>query len=94
MMSDEMTKLKAEVANLSEELREWQQSNLKWFLEAKKAHAEAAKLEKIVQFYADPATYFAIGFLPDPPTGEFIEDFDETELGWKPGKRAREALGP
>jgi len=45
-----------------------------------------------VQFYADPESYVAIGFFPDRPCGEFIEDFEDTELGLKPGKRAREAL--
>lgn len=43
-------------------------------------------------FYADPATYFAIGFFPDPPCGEFMEDIEETEIGQKPGKRARAAI--
>ena len=47
-----------------------------------------------LRFYADPETYFAIGFLPDPPCGEFWDDFEEIDkvLGWKPGKRARAAL--
>ena len=43
-------------------------------------------------FYADPEIYFAIGFFPDPPAGEFMDDFGETELGVKPGKRARAVL--
>ncbi len=51
------------------------------------------KLRKALEFYADPETYFAIGFFPDPPNGEFMDDFSETELGYKPGKRARIALG-
>lgn len=47
-------------------------------------------------FYADPDTYFAIGFFPDPPCGEFMEDFS-THGGYdddleRPGKRARAAL--
>ena len=46
-----------------------------------------------IHFYADPETYFAISLIPDPPCGDFIEDFSETpELGMKPGKKAREAL--
>ncbi len=45
-----------------------------------------------LRFYADPDTYFAIGFFPDPPNGEFMDDFEETHLGAKPGKRARAAL--
>jgi hypothetical protein len=50
------------------------------------------RLIKALEFYADPKTYFAIGFFPDRPCGDFMEDFDETEFGWKPGKRARAAL--
>lgn len=46
-----------------------------------------------LEFYADPETYFAIAMIPDPPNGEFMDDFTETEdLGWKPGKLARETL--
>lgn len=40
-------------------------------------------------FYADPETYFAIGFFPDPPCGDFVNDFDETG---KPGALARKTL--
>ena len=56
--------------------------------------AENARFKKALEFYADPETYFAIAFFPDPPNGEFMEDFSDTgpELGSKPGKRAREAL--
>jgi len=47
-----------------------------------------------VGFYANPETYVAVGFFPDPPCGEFMDDFSETgDLGRKPGKRARQALG-
>ncbi|NIT77287.1 MAG: hypothetical protein GWN58_22810 [Anaerolineae bacterium] len=53
----------------------------------------ALNLQQALSFYADPETYFAIGFFPDPPNGEFMDDFSETELGVKPGKRARIALG-
>lgn len=45
-----------------------------------------------LSFYADPENYFAIAFLPDPPCGAFMEDFDETYLGVKPGKLARETI--
>lgn len=41
-------------------------------------------------FYGDPSTYFAVGFFPDNPAGDFMEDFSATYLGAKPGKRARE----
>ena len=55
--------------------------------------AERDALREALEFYADPNTYFAIGIFPDPPCGEFNEDFDDTEeLGWRPGKRARAAL--
>ncbi len=48
---------------------------------------------KVLEFYADPETYFAIGFLPDHPCGEFINDFSEIGIrGMKPGKKARELL--
>lgn len=44
-------------------------------------------------FYAEPDTYFAWGFLPDAPCGDWGSDFEETqEDGYKPGKRARAAL--
>lgn len=52
-----------------------------------------------LQFYADPMTYFAIGFFPDKPCGDFIDDFEDDcvnedgiDLGCKPGTRARNAL--
>lgn len=56
-------------------------------------------------FYADPDTYVAIGFFSDPPCGEFAADgayftlegerCDEDTPGarWRPGERARKALG-
>ena len=49
-------------------------------------------LVEALAFYADIETYFAIGFFPDPPCGEFMKDFEDTEMGQKPGKRARKAL--
>ena len=65
------------------------------------AEGRVAELEGVLEFYADPETYFAIGFFPDHPCGEFDEDFEELsgELGhpdgtswFKPGKRARQAI--
>ena len=63
------------------------------------ATSRAERLERALvdaaealDFYADPETYFAIGFFPDRPCGPFIDDFDDTELGRKPGVRARRAL--
>lgn len=51
-------------------------------------------LVETIRFYADPESYFAIGFFPDSPCGEFINDFEEINknLGYKPGKKAREIL--
>ena len=49
-------------------------------------------LVEALAFYADIETYFAIGFFPDRPCGEFMTDFEKTDLGHKPGKRARKAL--
>ena len=52
-----------------------------------------AELEEALAFYADPDTYYAIGFFPDPPCGEFMDDFSDTGyLGMKPGARARAVL--
>jgi len=54
---------------------------------------ETNMLEEALLFYADPETYFAIGFFSDPPCGEFMTDFEDLPEfeAWKPGKRAREA---
>lgn len=54
-------------------------------------------LVKALKFYADPATYHAVGFWFDPPCGGFDEDFsadhgDEFYQREMPGKTAREAL--
>ena len=49
-------------------------------------------LTRALSFYADPFTYYAIGFFPDPPCGEFIRDGSDTLEGYKPGKLAREEL--
>lgn len=46
----------------------------------------------VIDFYAEPGTYFAISFLQDNanPDG-LMNDFSDTpELGEKPGKRARD----
>lgn len=57
-------------------------------------------LEKALAFYANPWTYVAIAFLPDPPCGEFIQDFGPHDCEEDPlfetnraGVRARKALG-
>ena len=45
-----------------------------------------------LEFYANPETYFAIMFLCDPPAGDFAKDTGPTDLGVKPGKKARRAI--
>jgi len=42
-------------------------------------------------FYMNPDTYFAITLIADRPCGDFVKDFSATELGQKPGKKARAA---
>ena len=61
-------------------------------IECTKALEQVRVLREAIAFYADPATYFAIGFFPDDPAGDFIHDFSETDLGVKPGLKARDAL--
>ena len=52
-----------------------------------------------LDFYADPGTYFAIGFTCDPPNGEFWDDFSVVpghplcvNDNQKPGKLARATM--
>lgn len=53
----------------------------------------ALALVETLEFYADPDTYFAVSFVPDPPCGAIMRDFSESEdYGKKPGKRARETI--
>lgn len=66
--------------------------------------AGALALLEAVQFYADPATYFAIGVRGDHPCGDFLRDTaalsDDDKTIWDDyrsgeeylGKRARAAL--
>lgn len=56
-----------------------------------------SELVDALKFYADPNTYFAIGFFPDAPCGQFIKDFsddhgDSESEGHRPGKLARKVL--
>lgn len=60
-----------------------------------------SKLAEALFFYADPDTYFAIGFFPDPPCGGFMEDFSndfgdqygvDRDYNHVPGKFARKVL--
>lgn len=86
-------------AALAKRLEQWaetakQSGSPKLAEDLHKAAERITALEHALLFYADPATYFAIGFLPDPPYGEFMNDFSDTEeLGLKPGKMARAVLG-
>ena len=55
------------------------------------------KLVTAVTFYANPDTYFAIGFFPDKPCGGFLDDFSEDHGSENydramPGKLARQTL--
>jgi DNA repair exonuclease SbcCD ATPase subunit len=55
------------------------------------------RLEKALEFYADPGTYHGVSFFYDPPCGGFQVDFgshDDPAYGddLKPGARARAAL--
>lgn len=56
------------------------------------------KVLSALAFYGDPDSYFAIGFFPDPPCGEFMKDFSEhgdpnyQPGDRRPGRRAREAI--
>ena len=64
---------------------------------SKPLHAEIERLKTALEFYADPETYAAIAFLPDPPCGDFCKDFSDDHghdllPGFRPGKRARAAL--
>jgi hypothetical protein len=58
---------------------------------ASMSETNALILETLI-FYADPETYFAVGIFPDPPCGEFMNDFSDTDMGFKPGRQARAAL--
>lgn len=58
--------------------------------EIKELEEKLQEAVDIINFYADPMTYFAVAFLDDKPSGEIMQDFSETELGFKPGEKARE----
>ena len=53
---------------------------------------ERDRYKEALEFYANPGTYWAVAFAFDPPTGGFDDDFEETEIGRRPGKRARAAI--
>jgi hypothetical protein len=76
------------------EVEEWEARLADAHRAAARVEVERDRLAKALRFYADPETYLAIGFFPDPPCGEFMDDFDDQgpQFGFKPGKRARAAL--
>lgn len=65
---------------------------LKHQTRADAAEAALTRLRAALEFYADPLTYFAIGFTADTPCGPFAADVGATEYGRKPGAKARAAL--
>jgi hypothetical protein len=50
------------------------------------------RTEEALDFYGDPETYYAVAVIPDPPCGDFVNDFSEVDGVLRPGKRAREVL--
>lgn len=81
----ELAETAADTDGLSEDIVTLGQS----YLDLEK---ECNRLANALSFYADPETYFAIGFFPDPPCGPFIDDFSDTSHGSRPGKLARSVL--
>lgn len=76
------------------EIREMASTIASLRLESDRKGREIERLREALEFYANPLTYFAIGFICDSDPGEFINDFDNPDprLGEKPGKLARAAL--
>jgi hypothetical protein len=65
--------------------------------ERDEANRRSKELLSVLAFYANPETYYAIGFIPDRPCGEFETDFDseyehEDMQGPRPGARGRKAI--
>jgi len=88
-LSKKFPAYKEHIDELQAELERVQQEKERLLDYASQLARERDALREGIEFYADPTTYYAIAFLPDPPCGDFIEDFDHTELGIKPGKMAR-----
>ena len=91
-LSVEFKKLEAENKRLDKLSDELDEEASKRQLKIFKLQDENKLLKEALEFYANPETYFAIGFMVDKPCGEFAEDCSETALGMKPGKKARVAL--
>lgn len=84
---------RAENGRLRVEIEQMRPTVMDWT----RLHNENERLKCVLEFYATPGTYYAIGFFPDRPCGEFMEDFsddhgDEDLPGPRPGKAARMAL--
>lgn len=80
-----------EVRSLIREIRDLKQHRLVEGMKDDKRYIR--QLEDALDFYADPENYFAIAFMADPPCGAFADDFEDIEdIGFKPGKRARQVL--
>lgn len=68
------------------------ESDLESELNLKVLENNVYKMLEVLEFYANPDTYFAIGLFPNPRCGEFINDINETKFGIKPGKMARDLI--
>ncbi len=61
--------------------------------ETEKLESQLQSAREVIEFYADPETYFAVAHFGDSGSETFFSDIEETGyLGKKPGKRAREWL--
>ena len=56
---------------------------------------EVRRLSEVIDFYADPETYFAVLIVGDHPCGDFVTDLSIIPGDYiaRPGMRARQALG-
>ena len=70
---------------------------LRTILDVNSSPAVNRQMYEALTFSADPESYFAIGFLPDKPCGDFADDFSDDHghediKGFRPGRRARAAI--
>lgn len=56
---------------------------------------EVEKLQDVVEFYAEPLSWFGVALWTDPPCGDIAEDYSYSDVLTRevPGRRARVALG-
>lgn len=94
LYENKIAELEAEVERLQNDLLKTRTINGQLGLQSVEFGGQIDRLREALEFYANPETYFAIALLTDPPCGDFATDESETntELGIRPGKRAREAL--